>query len=103
MAFLKTQRALPNLKLYGNPLPWTDRCKHLGTTITNKIDGCEEDIRIKNAMYTSHVIYNVTCWKYLLYFRKRLRHIFPDGRIDRLYRKMGEKKRAKMGALKTAF
>ena len=51
MAFLKTQRGLPNLKLCGNPLPWTDMCKHLGTTITNKIDGCEEDIRIKNAMY----------------------------------------------------
>ena len=51
MAFLKAQRSLPNLILCGNPLPWTDKCKHLGTTITNKIDGCEEDMRIKNAMY----------------------------------------------------
>ena len=51
MAFLKTQRSLPKLMLCGNPLPWTDKCKHLGTTITTKIDGCEEDMRIKNAMY----------------------------------------------------
>ena len=51
MAFLKAQRSLPKLMLCGNPLPWTDKCKHLGTTITTKIDGCEEDMRIKNAMY----------------------------------------------------
>ena len=51
MAFLKTDRILPNLVLCGNPLPWTDKCKHLGTTITNKIDGCEEDLKVKNAMY----------------------------------------------------
>ena len=51
MAFLKTQRTLPNLTLCGNPLPWTDKCKHLGTTIANKIDGCEEDMKVKNAMY----------------------------------------------------
>ena len=53
MAFLKSQRRLPNLILCGNTLPWTDKCKHLGTTITNRIDGCEdeEDMRIKNAIY----------------------------------------------------
>jgi hypothetical protein len=51
MAFLKTQRTFPNLILCGNPLPWTDKYKHLGTTITNKIDGCEEDMKVKNAMY----------------------------------------------------
>ena len=51
MAFLKTQRPLPNLLLCGNPLPWTDKCKHLGTTITSKIDGCEGDMKVKNAMY----------------------------------------------------
>ena len=51
MAFLKTQRTLPNLTLCGNPLPWTDKIKHLGTTITNKIDGCEDDMRVKNAAY----------------------------------------------------
>ena len=32
-------------------MTWTDKCKHLGTTITNKIDGCEEDMRVKNAIY----------------------------------------------------
>ena len=51
MAFLKSQRNLPSLILCGNPLPWTDKCKHLGTTLTNKIDGCEEDMKVKNAMY----------------------------------------------------
>ena len=51
MAFLKTQKVLPHLELCGNPLPWTDKCKHLGTTITNKINGCEDDIRVKNAKY----------------------------------------------------
>ena len=51
LAFLKTNRVLPNLTLCGNPLPWTDKCKHLGTIITNRIDGCEEDMRVKNAKY----------------------------------------------------
>ena len=51
MAFLKTNRVLQNLTLCGNPLPWTDKCKHLGTIITNKIDGCEEDMKVKNAKY----------------------------------------------------
>ena len=51
MAFLKTNRVLPNLILCGNPLPWTNKCKHLGTIIANKIDGCEEDIKFKNAKY----------------------------------------------------
>ena len=51
MAFLKSQRNLPSLILCGNPLPWNDKCKHLGTTLTNKIDGCEEDMKVKNAMY----------------------------------------------------
>ena len=51
LAFLKSKRSLPNLILCGNPLPWTDKCKHLGITITNKIDGCQTDIQIKNANY----------------------------------------------------
>ena len=51
MAFLKKPRDLPSLNLCGNPLPWTDACKHLGVTITNKINGCEEDIRMKGAQY----------------------------------------------------
>ena len=51
MAFLKKTRPLPNIYLCGNPLPWTSKCKHLGTTIVDKIDGCEEDIKIMNARY----------------------------------------------------
>ena len=51
LAFLKKERALPQLVLCGNPLPWTDKCKHLGVSITNKINGCEHDMKVKNAMY----------------------------------------------------
>ena len=51
MAFLKTPRLLPSIYLCGNPLPWTTSCKHLGINIENKINGCEEDIKIKNAQY----------------------------------------------------
>ena len=51
MAFLKKARPLPKLSLCGNPLPWTDKCKHLGVTIANRIDGCEQDMKVKNAMY----------------------------------------------------
>ena len=42
---------MPQLVLCGNPLPWTDKCKHLGVSITNKINGCEHDMKVKNAMY----------------------------------------------------
>ena len=51
MAFLKKPRDLPNLMLCGNPLPWTDGCKHLGINLENKINGCEHDMRTKNAQY----------------------------------------------------
>ena len=51
MAFLKKLRPLPNLNLCGNPLPWTEKCKHLGITLANKIDGCQADMEVKNAMY----------------------------------------------------
>ena len=51
MAFLKRNRVLHNLTLCGYPLPWTNKCKHLGTTITNKIDGCEDDMKVKNNCY----------------------------------------------------
>ena len=37
MAFLKRPRPLPNLSLCGNPLPWTNRIKHLCINIENKI------------------------------------------------------------------
>ena len=53
MAFLKRPRPLPNLTLCGNPLPWTNRIKHLGINIENKNDGCEHDMVTKNAQYVA--------------------------------------------------
>ena len=53
MAFLKKERELPNLYLCGNPLPWTEKCKHLGVNLENKINGCEYDIRVKKASYVT--------------------------------------------------
>ena len=51
MAFLKTQRVLPQMMLNGNPLPWVESLVHLGVRVTNKIDGCQQDIREKIARY----------------------------------------------------
>ena len=51
MAFLKKQRDLPSMYLCGNPLPWVDSLKHLGTRITNQIDGCQLDMKQKIARY----------------------------------------------------
>jgi hypothetical protein len=53
LAFLKKPRVLPNLLLCGNPLPWTEKCKHLGVNLENKINGCEYDIRVKKANYVT--------------------------------------------------
>ena len=53
LAFLKAPRVLPKIYPCGNPLPWTEKFKHLGVTIGNKIDGCYQDIPIKNAQYIS--------------------------------------------------
>ena len=51
MAYLKKQRALPNMSLCGTPLPWVDKIKHLGITVTNTIYGCQKDIMIEHARY----------------------------------------------------
>ena len=51
MAFLKRPRPLPDMILCGNPLPWTDKCKHLGINLENKTDGCEHDMKVKAAQY----------------------------------------------------
>jgi hypothetical protein len=51
MAYLKKQRVLPNMSLCGTHLPWVDKIKHLGITVTNIIDGCQKDIMIKRARY----------------------------------------------------
>ena len=39
------------MKLCGNPLPWVTSGKHLGITISNKIDGMKSDMMIKRAEY----------------------------------------------------
>ena len=51
MAFLKKPRQLPNLTLCGNPLPWVEKLKHLGNTVSNVIDGGQLDMKIKTAKY----------------------------------------------------
>ena len=51
LAFLKKPRTLPSLSLCGNPLPWVEKLKHLGNTIGNVIDGCQLDMKVKNARY----------------------------------------------------
>ena len=56
MAFLKKPRDLPNLSLCGNPLPWVNKIKHLGNTISNVMDGCQLDIKVKLAKYVDKSI-----------------------------------------------
>ena len=56
LAFLKKVRPLPNLILCGNELPWTDKFKHLGMNLENKIDGCEHDMDVKAAQYVGRNI-----------------------------------------------
>ena len=51
MAFLKSQKDLPNLKLGGNDLPWVTSGKHLGVTLVNKNDGLKQDMKMKRAQY----------------------------------------------------
>ena len=51
MAFLHRPRELPDMYLCGNPLPWVNSLKHLGTQVSNKIDGCQQDIRQKIGKY----------------------------------------------------
>ena len=50
MAFLKKSRELPRLKLCGTDIPWVNKVKHLGNTITNTVDGCQKDMMIKTAI-----------------------------------------------------
>ena len=51
LAFLQKVRPLPPMYLCGNPLPWVSTGKHLGMTLTDKIDGMKADILIKRAEY----------------------------------------------------
>ena len=51
MAFLKKPRELPSLVLCGTMLPWVDKIKHLGNTITNCNDRNQLDVKIKSSKY----------------------------------------------------
>ena len=51
MAFLKQHRPLPSLTLCGNPLPWVDKLLHLGSLVSNSIDGGQADMEQKIARY----------------------------------------------------
>ena len=51
MTFLKTPRDLPCLKLCGTKLPWVNKVKHLGNTISSTLDGNQLDMRVKTARY----------------------------------------------------
>ena len=42
---------LGSMMLFGNPLPWVSKKKHLGITVTDQMDGCQEDMAVKNAKY----------------------------------------------------
>ena len=53
IAFLIKDRPLPPLELCGNSLPWVRSGKHLGITISDKIDGMKTDLKIKRADYIS--------------------------------------------------
>ena len=39
------------MALCGNPLPWVSSLMHLGTRVTNQIDGCQQDMNQKIAKY----------------------------------------------------
>ena len=51
MSFLKTDRIVKNIKLYGNDLPWVISIKHLGSKIENRTKGTTLDLMEK----TCHV------------------------------------------------
>ena len=51
MAFMNKKTPLRSMMLCGNPLPWVSKIKHLGITVTDQIDGCQEDMVVKNARY----------------------------------------------------
>ena len=51
MAFVKKPRELPSLLLCGTLLPWVDKVKHLGNTITNSNDRNQLDVKMKASRY----------------------------------------------------
>ena len=52
IAFLQKKRNIRNLNLCGNPLPWVNSGKHLGTTIENPFRSIlSQDMKDKRAQY----------------------------------------------------
>jgi hypothetical protein len=51
MAFLSRPRKLQDMYLCGNPLPWVKSLVHIGTRVTDQIDGCQQDMKQKIAGY----------------------------------------------------
>ena len=77
MAFLKKPRDLPKLKLCGNDLPWVETVKHLGNTVSNKIDGFQTDMQIKNAQFIDKC--NTICQEFWF------AHPYTKARIGNIY------------------
>ena len=53
MAFTKNDRAVGNIKLCGNELPWVNNIRHLGSIITNNANRMTQDAMQKRAAYIS--------------------------------------------------
>ena len=51
MAFMRKPVPLPSLSLCGNTLPWVDKIKHLGNTISNVLDGNQMIMKVKTAQF----------------------------------------------------
>ena len=77
IAFLKKQRELPSLRLCGTELPWVDKVKHLGNTISNTMDGNQLDIRVKTAKFVDKS--NTICQEF------HFAHPKVKSRVNRIY------------------
>ena len=54
LAFLKTKRTISrSMILDSKTLPWVNSIKHLGVTITNKLNGMRQDVIEKRAQYVA--------------------------------------------------
>ena len=51
MYWIKDRRSVPEIRLDGNILPWVDRVKHLGNTISNEKFPTAADTEIKRARF----------------------------------------------------
>ena len=51
LAFTFKKRELKQMMLCGNPLPWVDKCKHLGNYLESRYEGLKQDLRTKRAEY----------------------------------------------------